>query len=42
MWCLCGKDYQTREGGKVGMHGNVWIWHVNGGLGGVRTRGAEE
>lgn len=23
MWCLCGKDDWTGEGGKVGMNGNV-------------------
>lgn len=42
MWCLCGKDYQTREGGKVRMNGNVRMWHVKGGLGGVKTPGVRE
>lgn len=42
MWCLCGKDYQTREGGKVKMNGNVQMWHVKGGLGGAKTPGVRE
>lgn len=42
MWCLRGKDYQTGEGGKLGMSGNVWIRHGKSGLEGVKTWGAEK
>lgn len=38
---LCGKDYQTREGGKVRMNGNVRMWHVKGGPGGVKEMRSE-
>lgn len=40
--CVGRTIRQGREGGKVRKNGNVQMWHVKGGLGGVETPGVRE